>query len=55
MRPGPLTERPLRARWQDRLGRPLRLSMGMSDDLEEAIRAGADQIRVGTDFFGQRT
>lgn len=44
----------LRETWQDRLGRPLRLSMGMSDDLESAIRAGSDQIRVGTAFFGTR-
>ncbi|MCE1229148.1 MAG: YggS family pyridoxal phosphate-dependent enzyme [Firmicutes bacterium] len=43
-----------RARWQDRLGQPLRLSMGMSDDLEEAIQAGSDQVRIGTDFFGSR-
>lgn len=45
----------LRSTWTDRLGIPLRLSMGMSDDLEEAILAGADQVRVGTDFFGPRT
>lgn len=44
----------LRERWQDRLGRRLRLSMGMSGDLEEAIQAGTDQIRIGTDFFGER-
>ena len=44
----------LRERWQDRLGRRLRLSMGMSGDLEEAIRAGTDQVRIGTDFFGER-
>ena len=34
-----------------RSGRPL-LSMGMSDDFEEAIRAGADLVRVGGAFFG---
>jgi PLP dependent protein len=44
----------LREVWQQRLGRSLRLSMGMSDDLEEAIAAGADQVRIGTDFFGGR-
>jgi hypothetical protein len=44
----------LRTRWEDRLGKKLRLSMGMSGDLEAAIRAGSDQIRVGTDFFGER-
>mgnify|MGYP001062550982 CR=1 FL=1 len=40
--------------WRQRLGRPLRLSMGMSDDLEDAIAAGTDQVRVGTAFFGER-
>ena len=44
----------LREAWQDRLGQPLRLSMGMSDDLEAAIAAGSDQVRVGTAFFGAR-
>ena len=44
----------LREEWQQKLGRPLRLSMGMSDDLEEAIAAGSDQVRIGTAFFGQR-
>jgi uncharacterized pyridoxal phosphate-containing UPF0001 family protein len=40
--------------WQQRLGRRLLLSAGMSDDLEEAIKAGSDQIRVGTALFGDR-
>ena len=44
----------LREAWQQKLGRPLRLSMGMSDDLEEAIAAGSDQVRIGTAFFGER-
>lgn len=30
------------------------LSMGMSDDLEEAIAAGATMVRIGTAIFGQR-
>ncbi|MFN8012460.1 MAG: YggS family pyridoxal phosphate-dependent enzyme [Holophagaceae bacterium] len=45
----------LREAWRQRLGLPLRLSMGMSGDLEAAIAAGSDQVRVGTDFFGART
>jgi len=45
----------LRMEWQDRLGVPLRISMGMSGDLEEAIAAGSDQVRIGTAFFGART
>ncbi len=45
----------LRDRLQQDLGQPLRLSMGMSDDLEAAIAAGSDQIRIGTAFFGERT
>ena len=44
----------LRARLQDQLGRSLSLSMGMSGDLEAAIAAGSDQIRIGTAFFGER-
>ncbi len=30
------------------------LSMGMSHDLEEAVRAGATMVRVGTALFGER-
>jgi uncharacterized pyridoxal phosphate-containing UPF0001 family protein len=30
------------------------LSMGMSDDLEAAIAAGATIVRVGTAIFGER-
>ena len=31
------------------------LSMGMSDDLEDAIAEGATMVRVGTALFGRRT
>lgn len=44
----------LRSRWEDRLGSRLLLSMGMSEDLEEAIAAGSDQVRIGTALFGSR-
>jgi pyridoxal phosphate enzyme (YggS family) len=44
----------LRERLQQQLGQRLLLSMGMSDDLEAAIAAGSDQIRIGTAFFGER-
>ncbi len=30
------------------------LSMGMSGDFEDAIRAGATMVRVGTALFGPR-
>jgi uncharacterized pyridoxal phosphate-containing UPF0001 family protein len=30
------------------------LSMGMSDDLEDAIAEGATLVRVGSAIFGQR-
>ena len=30
------------------------LSMGMSDDFEEAVRCGATHVRVGTALFGAR-
>jgi uncharacterized pyridoxal phosphate-containing UPF0001 family protein len=37
------------------LGIPLdTLSMGMSDDLEAAIREGATIIRIGRAIFGER-
>lgn len=44
----------LRERLQEELGQALRLSMGMSGDLEAAIAAGSDQVRIGTAFFGER-
>lgn len=44
----------LRADLQQKLGKPLRLSMGMSADLDAAIAAGSDQVRIGTAFFGER-
>ena len=44
----------LRHDWQQRLGKRLLLSMGMSADFSEAIKYGSDQIRVGTAFFGTR-
>lgn len=31
-----------------------KLSMGMSNDYETAIKMGSDQIRIGTDIFGSR-
>ena len=43
-----------REAWQQSWGQRLRLSMGMSSDLEAAVAAGADQIRIGTAFFGDR-
>ena len=30
------------------------ISMGMSGDFEDAIRAGSNMVRVGTAIFGQR-
>ncbi|HJW08329.1 MAG TPA: YggS family pyridoxal phosphate-dependent enzyme [Holophagaceae bacterium] len=44
----------LRERLRQSLGRDLRLSMGMSHDLEAAIAAGSDQVRIGTAIFGER-
>lgn len=44
----------LREDWRQRLGRDLRLSMGMSGDMEAAVAAGTDQIRIGTALFGER-
>jgi len=44
----------LREAWQQKRGQRLRLSMGMSADLELALAAGSDQLRIGTAFFGNR-
>jgi pyridoxal phosphate enzyme (YggS family) len=44
----------LREVWQQKRGQRLRLSMGMSADLELALAAGCDQLRIGTAFFGNR-
>ncbi len=44
----------LRNHWQQKMGLRLRLSMGMSNDFEAAIKAGGDQIRIGTALFGER-
>ncbi len=44
----------LREELQQRLGRRLLLSMGMTDSIEAAVAAGSDQVRVGTAFFGAR-
>jgi pyridoxal phosphate enzyme (YggS family) len=35
-------------------GQPLRLSMGMSADYEDALSLSADYIRLGTAIFGER-
>ena len=34
---------------------PGKLSLGMTSDFEEALRVGADYIRVGTAIFGERS
>lgn len=39
--------------WVDRLGLT-QLSMGMSDDWQQAVKAGATHIRLGTALFGAR-
>ncbi|MBU6234591.1 MAG: YggS family pyridoxal phosphate-dependent enzyme [Alphaproteobacteria bacterium] len=43
----------LLATWAKRLGLST-LSMGMSEDFEEAIRMGATHVRVGSALFGKR-
>ncbi|MBC3185228.1 YggS family pyridoxal phosphate-dependent enzyme [Corynebacterium sp. zg-331] len=44
----------LRIRQQERMGRRLALSAGMSADMREAIAAGTDIVRVGTGIMGAR-
>jgi pyridoxal phosphate enzyme (YggS family) len=43
-----------RDRVQQRCGRPLGLSAGMSGDLENAVRHGSTCLRVGTALMGRR-
>ncbi len=44
-----------RDRLSERLSVPLPvLSMGMTDDLEEAVKAGSTLVRIGTALFGTR-
>lgn len=48
--------RQLREEAEQRLGRRLPiLSMGMSEDLEEAVREGSTMLRLGRALFGDRT
>jgi PLP dependent protein len=48
--------RSLRDQAEQRLGRSLPvLSMGMSDDLEAAVREGSNMLRLGRAIFGDRT
>ena len=35
-------------------GETLELSMGMSNDYESAVRCGSDEVRVGSNIFGER-
>jgi PLP dependent protein len=53
---GPCFRRLREARDRLRVGLPSlqELSMGMSDDLEVAVREGATMIRIGSALFGQR-
>ena len=44
----------LRDQLQQTFPKPLRLSMGMSNDFEVAIEEGADLVRIGTAIFGER-
>lgn len=41
-------------RLSERLGRQLKLSAGMSADMDAAIAAGTDIVRVGTSIMGRR-
>ncbi|KAM3065828.1 hypothetical protein ACMFMG_009947 [Clarireedia jacksonii] len=43
-----------RDRLEGELGVQLELSMGMSNDFEEAIRQGSGEVRIGSTIFGER-
>lgn len=53
-RPHFVRMRDLRDRLSARVGAPLRLSMGMTDDFEVAVEEGSTIIRVGRAIFGSR-
>ncbi|KAG7195318.1 uncharacterized protein KQ657_003846 [Scheffersomyces spartinae] len=44
----------LKAELDAKYGSNLRLSMGMSNDFEQAIKQGSTQVRVGSKIFGSR-
>ncbi|KAL0234308.1 hypothetical protein PCE1_001344 [Barthelona sp. PCE] len=46
--------RVIREEYEERLGRPLLLSMGMSSDFDHALRCGSNYVRIGSAIFGQR-
>ncbi len=46
--------RELRDQLEERFGRKLDLSMGMSGDFEVAVQEGATMVRIGTAIFGER-
>lgn len=46
--------RQLRDSLQQKYGRPLGLSMGMSGDFEAAVQEGSTAVRVGSAIFGER-
>jgi uncharacterized pyridoxal phosphate-containing UPF0001 family protein len=46
--------RDLKEEFKKARGIELELSMGMSDDFEEALELGATNIRIGSTIFGVR-
>ncbi|CCH62880.1 hypothetical protein TBLA_0I02220 [Henningerozyma blattae CBS 6284] len=44
----------LRNALNEKYGLDLQLSMGMSNDYKQAIAQGSNEVRIGTDIFGQR-
>ncbi|CAG8512937.1 3574_t:CDS:2 [Acaulospora morrowiae] len=44
----------LQKQFKESRGMELEVSMGMSDDFEEAIKLGSTNVRVGTTIFGRR-
>ncbi|KAF0442083.1 YggS family pyridoxal phosphate enzyme [Gigaspora margarita] len=49
-----ITLKNLQTQFQETSGIELELSMGMSDDFEEALKLGATSVRVGSAIFGER-
>lgn len=43
-----------RDKLEETLAVKLKLSMGMSEDFEDAIKQGSDEVRVGSKIFGAR-
>ena len=48
------TSKSIALQYENELGRPMKLSAGMSADFVDAVASGSDIVRVGTKLLGTR-